>query len=106
MLHHVATFNEETLQTVMQSTLFLSIHLVPINIKWLKMASESFLMVGAIDFGTAYSGYAFSARWEFERDPLKVDFVQKKGNVHRCFMEFKLFSICVFLYSRRAVYYL
>lgn len=30
------------------------------------------LLVAAIDFGTTYSGYAFSFRHEFENDPLKV----------------------------------
>ena len=30
------------------------------------------LMVAAIDFGTSYSGYAFSTRYEFEKDPVKV----------------------------------
>ena len=29
-------------------------------------------MVAAIDFGTTYSGYAFSLRHEFQEDPLKV----------------------------------
>ncbi|KAK3099628.1 hypothetical protein FSP39_007193 [Pinctada imbricata] len=33
---------------------------------------EQHLMVAAIDFGTTYSGYAFSFRHDFEADPLKV----------------------------------
>lgn len=33
---------------------------------------DNYLMVAAIDFGTTYSGYAFSARHEFQRDPTKV----------------------------------
>ena len=41
-----------------------------------KMASEKmddgYLVVAAIDFGTAYSGYAFSTRADFKKDPLKV----------------------------------
>jgi len=36
------------------------------------MADDNFLLVAAIDFGTAYSGYAFSSREDFKRDPLKV----------------------------------
>ncbi|XP_021355916.1 heat shock 70 kDa protein 12A-like isoform X2 [Mizuhopecten yessoensis] len=36
------------------------------------MASSGRLLVAAIDFGTTYSGYAFSFRHEFETDPLKV----------------------------------
>lgn len=37
-----------------------------------KMASskqDSYLLVAAIDFGTTYSGYAFSTRHDFLRDP-------------------------------------
>ena len=30
------------------------------------------LLVAAIDFGTTYSGYAFSFRHDYERDPLKI----------------------------------
>jgi hypothetical protein len=33
---------------------------------------SSALMVVAIDFGTSYSGYAFSTRNDFQRDPLKI----------------------------------
>ncbi|XP_052788875.1 heat shock 70 kDa protein 12A-like isoform X2 [Mya arenaria] len=36
------------------------------------MASGSALVVAAIDFGTTYSGWAFSFKHEFERDPTKV----------------------------------
>ncbi|XP_060070185.1 heat shock 70 kDa protein 12A-like [Ylistrum balloti] len=31
------------------------------------------LFVAAIDFGTTYSGYAFSAKDDFEKDPLKIN---------------------------------
>lgn len=37
-----------------------------------KMASnkqDNYLLVAAIDFGTTYSGYAFSTRYDFKRDP-------------------------------------
>ncbi|VDI39861.1 Hypothetical predicted protein [Mytilus galloprovincialis] len=30
------------------------------------------LLVAAIDFGTTYSGYAFSTRGDFNKDPLKI----------------------------------
>lgn len=30
---------------------------------------DSYLLVAAIDFGTTYSGYAFSTRYDFKRDP-------------------------------------
>ncbi|KAL5012116.1 hypothetical protein ScPMuIL_010667 [Solemya velum] len=36
------------------------------------MASNDFLLVAAIDFGTTYSGYAFSFKHENERDPMKI----------------------------------
>ncbi|WAQ99599.1 HS12A-like protein [Mya arenaria] len=34
--------------------------------------NDDFLLVAAIDFGTAYSGYAFSSRTDFKRDPLNT----------------------------------
>ena len=34
--------------------------------------TEDYLFVAAIDFGTTYSGYAFSSRGEFKKDPLKI----------------------------------
>lgn len=36
------------------------------------MADSSFLIVAALDFGTTYSGYAFSMRHEFKADPMKI----------------------------------
>ena len=36
------------------------------------MAKSDYLLAAAIDFGTTYSGFAFSFRHEFERDPIKV----------------------------------
>ncbi len=34
--------------------------------------TEDYLFVAAIDFGTTYSGYAFSPRDDFKKDPLKI----------------------------------
>jgi hypothetical protein len=34
--------------------------------------TEDYLFVAAIDFGTIYSGYAFSPRGDFKKDPLKI----------------------------------
>ncbi|XP_021358689.1 heat shock 70 kDa protein 12A-like isoform X2 [Mizuhopecten yessoensis] len=34
---------------------------------------DSFLLVAAIDFGTTYSGYAYSTRHDFETDPLIIN---------------------------------
>jgi hypothetical protein len=36
------------------------------------MASGDRLLVAAIDFGTTFSGYAFSFRHDFEQDPTKI----------------------------------
>ena len=36
-------------------------------------------MVAAIDFGTMYSGYAFSFRHEFDEDPTKISAAQWTG---------------------------
>lgn len=46
-------------------------------------------MVAAIDFGTTYSGYAFSFRHDFKTDPLKIQAnpVWKSGT--RQFMSLK-----------------
>lgn len=33
---------------------------------------DNYLIVAAIDFGTTYSGYAFSSRNDFQRDPTKA----------------------------------
>ena len=30
------------------------------------------MLVAAIDFGTTFSGYAFSSKYDFERDPTKA----------------------------------
>lgn len=38
--------------------------------------NKIYIMVAAIDFGTAYSGYAFSMRDDFLKDPLKVIKIQ------------------------------
>ena len=34
--------------------------------------TDKYLYVAAIDFGTTYSGYAFSSGDDFKRDPLKI----------------------------------
>ena len=44
-------------------------------------AFKNRLIVAAIDFGTTYSGYAFSIRTEYEENPLKIVANQwKEGN--------------------------
>lgn len=41
------------------------------------------LLVAAIDFGTAYSGYAYSFRNDYKLDPLKITTNHWTGEVHR-----------------------
>ncbi|WAQ95250.1 HS12A-like protein, partial [Mya arenaria] len=41
-------------------------------IKTCKVMASKYLLVASIDFGTTFSGWAFSFKHEFERDPLKV----------------------------------
>ena len=36
------------------------------------MASSKVMLVAAIDFGTTYSGYAFSLKHDYQKDPLKI----------------------------------
>ena len=36
------------------------------------MSTKTKLLVAAIDFGTTYSGYAFSFKDEYQKDPTKV----------------------------------
>lgn len=71
------------------------------------MASGNHLIVAAIDFGTTYSGYAFSFLHEYEKDPTKCStftwtagsgglqslktsscvLFDKYGNFHKCGFE-------------------
>lgn len=36
------------------------------------MAPDKYMLVAALDFGTTYSGYAFSLKHTHEKDPLKI----------------------------------
>ncbi|CAG2195702.1 unnamed protein product [Mytilus edulis] len=42
------------------------------NERVLRMAEKDWIVVTAIDLGTTFSGYAFSFRSEFQKDPLKI----------------------------------
>ena len=42
------------------------------SLQFTKMATKNYLLVAAIDFGTTYSGYAFSSREDFQREPTKA----------------------------------
>ena len=49
------------------------------------MCRSKKLLVAAIDLGTTYSGYAFSFRVEFEKDPGRITFhrwILPDGNLH------------------------
>ncbi|KAL5012666.1 hypothetical protein ScPMuIL_011217 [Solemya velum] len=43
-------------------------------------SADTRLIVVAIDFGTTFSGYAFSIRSEFVRDPMSIKTIHWKGN--------------------------
>ncbi|XP_063436246.1 heat shock 70 kDa protein 12B-like [Mytilus trossulus] len=60
----------------------------------------NYLMVAALDFGTTYSGYSFSMRDEFVKDPLKIQAnpVWKAGS--RQFMSMKT-PTCLLLDGKR-----
>ena len=47
------------------------------------------LVVAAIDFGTTYSGYAFSLRHEYEKDPLCIKINPKWEAGGRCLISHK-----------------
>lgn len=49
-----------------------------IHISFIQASSDS-LLVAAIDFGTTFSGWAFSFKHEFEKDPLKMSAKQWLG---------------------------
>lgn len=42
---------------------------VPYRYEMASSKQDKYLLVAAIDFGTTYSGYAFSTRHDFKRDP-------------------------------------
>ena len=42
------------------------------SLQFTQMSTKNYLLVAAIDFGTTYSGYAFSSREDFQRDPTKA----------------------------------
>ena len=45
----------------------------PCRLSFLSQAAGDFLLVAAIDFGTTYSGVAFSARNDYQKDPTDVN---------------------------------
>ena len=42
------------------------------SLQFTKMATKNYLLVAAIDFGTTYSGYAYSSREDFEKERTKA----------------------------------
>lgn len=58
------------------------------------------LLVAAIDFGTTYSGYAFSMRHEFKTDPLKIHANQAWNSGGRALLSLKT-PTCLLLNDRK-----
>jgi hypothetical protein len=54
------------------------------------------LVVGAIDFGTTYSGYAFSFAHDYEQDPVKIQANHWIGGGH---MSLKVNTISLQCYT-------
>lgn len=62
----------------------------------------SALMVVAIDFGTSYSGYAFSTRNDFQRDPLKIHANQAWNSGKKQLLSLKT-PTCLLLDKKREI---
>lgn len=62
------------------------------------MASSK-IVVGAIDFGTTFSGYAFSFANDYERDPLKIQTNHWIGGGHISLKVFVLMFIACSLFK-------
>lgn len=60
------------------------------------------LMVVAIDFGTSYSGYAFSTRNDFQRDPLKIHANQAWNSGKKQLLSLKT-PTCLLLDKKREI---
>ncbi|XP_063447377.1 heat shock 70 kDa protein 12A-like [Mytilus trossulus] len=58
------------------------------------------LLVAAIDFGTTYSGYAFSMRHEFKTDPLKIHANQAWNSGGRALLSLKT-PTCLLLNNKK-----
>ncbi|XP_078340961.1 heat shock 70 kDa protein 12A-like [Crassostrea virginica] len=57
------------------------------------MATKNYLLVAAIDFGTTYSGFAFSTREDFQREPTKA--YLKQWVDPSCSMIYNKTSTCI-----------
>ncbi|XP_052085783.1 heat shock 70 kDa protein 12B-like [Mytilus californianus] len=64
------------------------------------MATNDHLLVAALDFGTTYSGYAFSMRHEFKTDPLKIHANQAWNSGGRAFLSLKT-PTCLLLNAKK-----
>ena len=52
--------------------LLIDVKLILLVFSFQKMSAKDYLLVAAIDFGTTYSGYAFSTREDFKREPTRA----------------------------------
>ncbi|CAG2190458.1 unnamed protein product [Mytilus edulis] len=64
------------------------------------MATNDHLLVAALDFGTTYSGYAFSMRHEFKTDPLKIHANQAWNSGGRALLSLKT-PTCLLLNDKK-----
>ncbi|CAG2190451.1 unnamed protein product [Mytilus edulis] len=64
------------------------------------MATEDHLLVAALDFGTTYSGYAFSMRHEFKTDPMKIHANQAWNSGGRALLSLKT-PTCLLLNEKK-----
>ncbi|XP_071141783.1 heat shock 70 kDa protein 12B-like [Mytilus edulis] len=64
------------------------------------MATNDHLLVAALDFGTTYSGYAFSMRHEFKTDPMKIHANQAWNSGGRALLSLKT-PTCLLLNDKK-----
>jgi hypothetical protein len=69
------------------------------------MTTDDHLMVVALDFGTTYSGYAFSTRHGFKTDPLKIHANQAWNSGGKAFLSLKTPHV-YFLMTKNSLLYL
>ena len=72
-MHSLPNLNTYILfQTNVQTLTTLKFYHCCGSLQFTQMATKNYLLVAAIDFGTTYSGYAFSSREDYEKEPTKA----------------------------------
>jgi len=69
------------------------------------MASSKVMLVAALDFGTTYSGYAFSLKHNYQKDPLKIHANQAWNAGGRQLMSLKT-PTCLLLDNKKNSFHL